>query len=705
MVLNNYEYLLKIKSSCLFFCCFFPLFVWGLPSFCFSADQYKIFIVHSYEAENICGFPQETGIIEGLAEHGFTTGNNLQVERFYMDTKRVHTSPEQIALQGRAARAAIIKWQPDVLVTLDDNAAREVMLPLVDSELPVVFSGINNTPEHYNGHKRFMNSRKTPGHNVTGIHEKLHVAKSLQVMKEIVPDLRRFVVLIDDSPSGRAVRKQVEQELTGNTGNVLYSFWLAHDFAEYKRMIQRINSDPAIGSYYPICTRLENGGGRVVSVPEITAWNLAHCTKPAMAVNFGFVRLGLFGGASVNFSAMGRQIAAKVAAILNGTGAGDIPVEDAEDYALVFNLARARQLGLSIPADLLGAADQVYDSMELGSPLIQPQVFIIHSEGGGGDEALLEQGIFLEMERAGWVNGRTVDIRHFFLHAEQISSEEVLHERGNRALDEIYQLKPDVVVVLGDAAATEIMLPMVGSSYPVLFAGVHAPLSYYQQHKQIGKGRLLLGKNTTGVSTTFDYVKTLEAVHLMLPEVRRMVVLISEFWPWTEAIGDDFAEKVKSHFGESGFPDIRFERVSTLEEFRKTVLGLDADPEIELISAVLPMCLTATDGSQVSAGETLAWFFAHQRKPGFAFSASGVRHGFLVSAATNPKITGRQLGRQLVRVLAGDVPASIPIEQPAGSGLYLNQARARQLGVKIPVDIFEAAQHVYTSMDLGLAQK
>jgi len=700
VVLNTYEYVLKIKSSCLFFCCFFVLFLWGSPSPCFSADQYKIFIVHSYDAHNVCGLPQETGILEGLAELGFTPGNNLLVERFYMDTKRVHTTSRQMTMQGRTALAVIKKWQPDVVVTLDDNATREVMLPLVGSEIPVVFSGINNTPEYYNGQQQFMNNRKAPGYNVTGVYEKLHVAKSLQVMKEIVPDLKRIVVLVDDSPTGHAIRKQAERELSGSGGNILYSFWLAHDFVEYKRMIQRINSDPAIGAYYPACSRLKNGTGSIVSVPEITAWTLAHCTKPAMAVNFSFSRLGVFGGASVNFLAMGRQAAGKIAAILNGGKAGDIPVEDAEDYALVFNLARARQLGVSIPADLLGAADQVYGTMEMGSPLMRPQVLIIHSEGIDGDEALLEQGIFHEMEASGWINGRTVDILRFFLHTEQVSSEEVLHERGNRALDVVYQLKPDVVVVLGDAAATEIMLPLVGSSYPVLFAGVHAPLSYYRQYNQMENGRLFPGKNTTGVSSTFDYVKTLEAVHLILPEARRMVVIISESWPWTEAIRDDFAAQVSSHHRELGLPDIRFERVSTLEEFKKMMLRFDADPEVEMINAMLPIRLTDTDGSIVSSGEILAWLFAHQHKPGFTFSASGVRHGFLVSASTNPERTGRQLGRQLVRVLAGDVPASISIERPVSSGLFLNQARARQLGVQIPVDIFEAAQHVYTTMDL-----
>ena len=40
--------------------------------------------------------------------------------------------------------------------------------------------------------------------------------------------------------------------------------------------------------------------------------------------------------------------------------AGAIPVEDASDYAIVFNLTRANDLGINIPEPLLTAADQVY---------------------------------------------------------------------------------------------------------------------------------------------------------------------------------------------------------------------------------------------------------------------------------------------------------------------------------------------------------
>ena len=79
-----------------------------------------------------------------------------------------------------------------------------------------------------------------------------------------------------------------------------------------------------------------------------------------MAINYFFARMGLFGGAVVNFGAMGKLAGQKGAKILNGGKAGDLPIEDAPDYAIVFNLKRAADLGIEIPPRVLAAASAIY---------------------------------------------------------------------------------------------------------------------------------------------------------------------------------------------------------------------------------------------------------------------------------------------------------------------------------------------------------
>ena len=70
---------------------------------------------------------------------------------------------------------------------------------------------------------------------------------------------------------------------------------------------------------------------------------------------------------------MGKLAGQKGAKILSGTKAGELPVEDAPDYAIVFNVKRAGDLGIQIPPRVLSAANAVYRDNLLplqGRPLL-----------------------------------------------------------------------------------------------------------------------------------------------------------------------------------------------------------------------------------------------------------------------------------------------------------------------------------------------
>ena len=159
---------------------------------------------------------------------------------------------------------------------LDDNAIREVMLPLVGrADIAVVFSGMNGQPEDYDRKVRFMESRSRPGHNVTGVYEKLHLRKSLRVMAAALGDVRpedRVVGITDYSPTGRAITRQFELELQEGMGNFSWELRRVHDFAEYKALIEELNADPQVRAIYPAALRLKDENGETHIANQIFAW-------------------------------------------------------------------------------------------------------------------------------------------------------------------------------------------------------------------------------------------------------------------------------------------------------------------------------------------------------------------------------------------------------------------------------------------------
>jgi len=335
----------------------------------------RIYIVESYEKGHVCGEPQAQGIIEALAAGGFKAGENLTIKRYWMDTYRTNATPQAMAAQGKIALGEIAEFKPEIVFALDDAAVAQVMLPLIGQpNISVVFSGMNGQPEMYNARVHYMDSRARPGSNVTGAYEKLYAAQSLKVMELAVPGLRgaKAVMITDFSPTGNGLTKQFEHELK-DVNDVKWEVRRVKDWAEYTSLIESLNNDPEVKAIYPVALTLPVDQDKRYSAAQIYDWTLAHSRKPEMAINYFFSRMWLFGGAVVNFSAMGKMAGEKGLKILNGAKAGDLPIEDAPDYAIVFNVKRAKDLGITIPSRVLAAASAVYrdDLLPLeGRPLL-----------------------------------------------------------------------------------------------------------------------------------------------------------------------------------------------------------------------------------------------------------------------------------------------------------------------------------------------
>jgi ABC-type uncharacterized transport system substrate-binding protein len=364
----------RARSAALFVLAGALALLTGGPAFSQNPPK-RIYIVQSYEVGHVCGEPQAEGILQSLAANGWTVGQNLELRSYYMDTYRTNTSPESMQREGQKALAEISEFKPDIVFALDDAAVAEVMLPLIGrDDISVVFSGMNGQPEMYNERKHYMESWAHPGSNVTGAYEKLYAAQALKVMEQAVPHLRgeKVVMITDHSPTGNGLTKQFELELK-NVTDVRWEVQRVQDWADYMALIERLNNDAEVKAIYPVALSLPAEGGGRYAAAQIYDWTLAHSRKPEMAINYFFARMGLFGGAVVNFGAMGRLAGQQGAKVLKGAKAGDLPIENAPDYAIVFNLKRARDLGIEIPARVLAAANAVYkdDLVPLqGRPLL-----------------------------------------------------------------------------------------------------------------------------------------------------------------------------------------------------------------------------------------------------------------------------------------------------------------------------------------------
>jgi len=138
----------------------------------------RILFVHSYHQ----GYPWTDGILAGFVktldlhqqhEPNFWDADGFVLQTFYMDTKR-NTTEESMKASANQARELIESWQPDIVITSDDNAVRYLVVPILEhSSLPFIFCGVNWNASEYN----------LPSSRVTGIIEAQPIDQILSTLQ------------------------------------------------------------------------------------------------------------------------------------------------------------------------------------------------------------------------------------------------------------------------------------------------------------------------------------------------------------------------------------------------------------------------------------------------------------------------------------------------------------------------------------------
>lgn len=321
----------------------------------------RIFIVHSYEKTHVCGAPQESGIKRIFEESDYET----TWEYYYMNTKTENASLEKKLEQAEIVKNKIELFKPDVLFVLDDNAIKYVGTHFIGRDFFVVFSGMNGQAENYSIKTPFLDENGLPNNNMTGVYEFLHVQKSMETMYKLFPITKKVLTIIDETPTGNAITKQLDLELSGVKLPFEVEIRRVKTLIQYKKLIKEINQSKEYGFVYNIALGLQTEDGSQVGVPVTFKYYLEHSKIPSIALNYAFSKLGLFGGVAVNFEEMGAQTAEMAVKLLNGTPIKDIPIENDEEYMIIFNEARAKQLNIHIPNEVIMIADELYDSMKL----------------------------------------------------------------------------------------------------------------------------------------------------------------------------------------------------------------------------------------------------------------------------------------------------------------------------------------------------
>jgi putative ABC transport system substrate-binding protein len=279
------------------------------------------------------------GLRSGLKEHGFEEG-----KQYVLHIRDVKGDPKAL----EAAAKALEQEKVDVIYSLSTSITLAVKR--ATASVPIVFYA--GTDPVVVG---LVASYAKPGGRLTGLHSLTTEtdAKRLQILKEMLPRLRRVAVFYD--PDNRAAQESAKS-IRQAAQQLRIELVERHvPSAEELRAGLQALKPGEVDALGHVADAMVTSQNRMVL-------DAARAKKlPAMSFERSFVADGGLLSYGVSFHAVGQQSAKYVHRVLSGTNPADLPVERADRFELVINLKTAKALGLTIPPALLGRADHVIE--------------------------------------------------------------------------------------------------------------------------------------------------------------------------------------------------------------------------------------------------------------------------------------------------------------------------------------------------------
>jgi ABC-type uncharacterized transport system substrate-binding protein len=276
--------------------------------------------------------------LRGLRALGYVEGKNILIEYRYAEGK-----PERVAELAEE----LVRLKVDVLM-VGGGTSTVLRAKKVVTSVPVVFALVSDPVGD-----GIVASLARPGGNLTGLSSGSEdlVGKRLELLKETIPKLSRVAVVLDPTdPANVDSFKEIE--------TVARPMGVQLQALEVRRSAE-------LESAFRSATKAKADGVLILPTAVLTPLlkriaDLAISNRlPTMFATSQYMDAGGLMSYGPDHSDLSRRAAIYVDKILKGAKPADLPVERPMKFELFINLKTAKQIGLTIPPNVLARADKV----------------------------------------------------------------------------------------------------------------------------------------------------------------------------------------------------------------------------------------------------------------------------------------------------------------------------------------------------------
>lgn len=276
------------------------------------------------------------GVIKQLEKDGYVEGKNLKVK--YQSAQGNTSTAAQIARQ-------FIGEKPDAIVAIATPSAQAVVA--ATKSIPVVFAAITDPVA-----AQLVKGKEPSGTNVTGVSDVLELQPQIDLIKKIVPNVKKVGVVYNPGEANSAVVVKQLKSILKDQGITLVE-------ASAPRSVDVSSAARSlIGKVDAIYTTTDNN---VVSAYEALVKVGNEADIPLIASDTASVERGAVAALGLNYYNLGEQSGALVTRIFKGEKAGDIAYETSKNLSLHLNKKAAAAQGVTLDEALVKTAEKVFE--------------------------------------------------------------------------------------------------------------------------------------------------------------------------------------------------------------------------------------------------------------------------------------------------------------------------------------------------------
>ena len=274
------------------------------------------------------------GLEDGLAKEGYIVGKNLQ-----LDLQNAQGDQSNLVSMGQK----LVSDNNNLLVGITTPAT--LSLSNATKDKPIIMAGITYPVE-----AGLIKSENNPGNNITGVSDRTPIKQQLEVMKQILPKMKKVGILYTASEDNSVKQAQEAEKLAKELGLEVKVSTVANT-----NDIQQVTETLAAETdaiFVPIDNTIASAMATVVKVTDAKK-------VPVFPSSDTMVTDGGLLGIGVDQYKIGIETAKVIAKVLKGADTKTMPIVLANEGVIYLNEAKAKQLGIEIPQDIKDKAKVV----------------------------------------------------------------------------------------------------------------------------------------------------------------------------------------------------------------------------------------------------------------------------------------------------------------------------------------------------------